>query len=125
MPQDLVQHRRIETEIRGRAFACGPAAAPNPMMPDSAVLKEHLDAIRTFRDEPPSHLTLEGFIAAKALIEGVRRAGTAPRRESILAALRRMDRVDLDGFVVDFKRPAREDAYVDIAMIRRNGGLLR
>jgi hypothetical protein len=36
-----------------------------------------------------------------------------------------MDRVDLDGFVVDFKRPAREDAYVDIAMIRRNGGLLR
>jgi hypothetical protein len=54
-----------------------------------------------------------------------RRAGTAPRRESILAALRRMARVDLDGFVVDFKRPAREDAYVDIAMIRRNGGLLR
>ena len=99
---------------------------PNPGLPESTIQKEHLDAIRKFRDEPPSHLTLEGFMAAKVLVEGLKRAGNAPSRESILTAMQRMGRLDLGGFTVDLSRNGRDHgAFVDIAMIRRDGGLLQ
>jgi ABC-type branched-subunit amino acid transport system substrate-binding protein len=122
-----VNHRAM-FELLGPKLAYGvmvTQVVPNPNIAGSAILKEHLDAIRTFRDEPPSHLTLEGFIAAKVLVEAVRRAGAGPTRETILAALQRMGRLDLKGFVVDFSRAGRAESFVDISMIRRNGGLLQ
>ena len=123
-----VNHRTL-FELLGPSIAHGvmiTQVVPNPLLAESPLLKEHLDAMRTFRDEPPSHLTLEGFIAAKALIEGVRRAGASPTRERILAAFQRAGRLDLNGVVVDFDPRSRSSAAsVDLAMIRRNGGLLQ
>jgi len=85
---------------------------PNPGLPESTIQKEHL--------------TLEGFMAAKVLVEGLKRAGNAPSRESILTAMQRMGRLDLGGFTVDLSRNGRDHgAFVDIAMIRRDGGLLQ
>jgi ABC-type branched-subunit amino acid transport system substrate-binding protein len=99
---------------------------PNPLIPETALLKEHLDAMRQFRDEPPSHLTLEGFIAARVLVEGLKRAGPRASREAILGAFQRFRRVDLKGLVVDLTPQGRADSpNVDIAMIRRNGNLLQ
>lgn len=123
-----VNHRTM-FELLGPKLAHGvmiSQVVPNPAFPDSPLLKEHLDAMRQFRDEPPSHLTLEGFIAAKALIEGVRRAGPAPTREAILVAFQRATRMDLKGFVIDFTPGGRLAASaVDLTMIRRNGALLQ
>jgi ABC-type branched-subunit amino acid transport system substrate-binding protein len=122
-----VNHRAM-VELLGPKLAHGvmiTQVVPNPNIAESAILKEHLDAIRTFRDEPPSHLTLEGFIAAKTLVEAVRRAGPGLTRASIVAALQRMGRLDLKGFVVDLSPAGRTESFVDIAMIRRNGGLLQ
>jgi ABC-type branched-subunit amino acid transport system substrate-binding protein len=122
-----VNHRAM-VELLGSKLAHGvmiTQVVPNPNIAESAILKEHLDAIRTFRDEPPSHLTLEGFIAAKTLVEAVRRAGPGLTRASIVAALQRMGRLDLKGFVVDLSPAGRTESFVDIAMIRRNGGLLQ
>jgi ABC-type branched-subunit amino acid transport system substrate-binding protein len=123
-----VNHRTM-FELLGPKLAHGvmvTQVVPNPGLPESTLQKEHLDAIRKFRDEPPSHLTLEGFMAAKVLVEAVRRAGASPTRESILASMQRMGRVDLGGFTVDLSRNGRDHgAFVDIAMIRRDGGLLQ
>ena len=116
-------------ELLGPGLAHGvmiTQVVPNPMLPDSPLAKEHLDAFRTFRDEPPSHVSLEGFAAAKALAEAIRRAGAHPSRESIAAALQHAGRIDLRGMVVDLSREGRGSSpYVDLAMIRRNGGLLQ
>ncbi|APV50080.1 hypothetical protein BWI17_10515 [Betaproteobacteria bacterium GR16-43] len=124
----MVNHRTM-FELVGPKLAHGvmiTQVVPNPLLPETPVQKEHLDAIRQFRDEPPSHLTLEGFLAAKALVEGVRRAGASPTRESILAAFQKVTRMDLSGFVVDFTPKGRSEAtHVDLAMIRRNGSLLQ
>ncbi len=123
-----VNHRTM-FELLGPKLAHGvmvTQVVPNPNLPESTLQKEHLDAIRKFRDEPPSHLTLEGFMAAKVLVEGIRRAGASPTRESILASMQRMGRMDLGGFTVDLSRNGRDHgAFVDIAMIRRDGGLLQ
>jgi ABC-type branched-subunit amino acid transport system substrate-binding protein len=120
---------RTMFELLGPTLAHGvmiTQVVPNPLLAESPLLKEHLDAIRTFRDEPPSHLTLEGFIAAKALVEGIRRAGPNPGREAILASFQRMGRLDLRGMVLDFSPGGRTHAaFVDLTMIRRNGALLQ
>ncbi|HZZ91383.1 MAG TPA: ABC transporter substrate-binding protein [Usitatibacter sp.] len=124
----LTNHR-VMFEMLGPALAHGvmiTQVVSNPALAESAVAKEHLVAMRTYRDEPPSHLTLEGFLAAKALVEGMRRAGPAPGRESIVAAFRRIGRLDLGGVFADFTPEGRmRSPYVDIAMIRRDGSLLR
>ncbi|HEY2629205.1 MAG TPA: ABC transporter substrate-binding protein [Usitatibacter sp.] len=123
-----VNHRTM-FELLGPKLAHGvmvTQVVPNPGLAESTLQKEHLDAIHKFRDEPPSHLTLEGFMAAKVLVEGLRRSGASPTRESILASMQRMGRVDLGGFSVDLSRNGRDHgAFVDIAMIRRDGGLLQ
>jgi ABC-type branched-subunit amino acid transport system substrate-binding protein len=123
-----VNHRTM-FELLGPKLAHGvmvTQVVPNPGLPDTLLQKEHLDAIRKFRDEPPSHLTLEGFMAAKLLVEGLKHAGASPTRETILASMQRMGRVDLGGFSVDLARNGRDrGAFVDIAMIRRDGGLLQ
>jgi len=77
-----VNHRTL-FEVLGPKLAHGvmvTQVVPNPGLAESTLQKEHLDAIRKFRDEPPSHLTLEGFMAAKVLVEAVRRAGASPTR---------------------------------------------
>ena len=121
-------NHRVMFEILGPKLAHGlmiTQVVPNPSLPETVLQKEHLDAIRQFRDEPPSHLTLEGFIGAKLLVEGIRKAGRQPTRQSILAAMQHLGRVDLNGMVLDLSPHGRlESAYVDLTMIRRNGDLL-
>jgi branched-chain amino acid transport system substrate-binding protein len=123
-----VNHRAM-FELLGPKLAHGvmiTQVVPNPAAPETALQKEHLDAMRVFRDEPPSHLTLEGFIAARVLVEGLRRAGPAPTRESILAAMQHLGRVDLKGQVVDLTPRGRVASdQVVLTMIRRNGELLQ
>ncbi len=120
---------RTMFELLGPKLAYGvmvTQVVPNPGLPDSQLQKEHLDAIRKFRDEPPSHLTLEGFMAAKVLVEGIKRAGASPTRESILASMLRLGAWTLGVFSVDPSRNGRDrGAFVDIAMIRRDGALLQ
>lgn len=43
---------------------------------------------------------LEGFAAAKVLVEGLRRAGPKPTREKIQAALEGMRKLDIGGLEV-------------------------
>jgi branched-chain amino acid transport system substrate-binding protein len=123
-----VNHRAM-FEILGPKLAHGlmiTQVVPNPTLAESALQKEHLDAIHKFRDEPPSHLTLEGFIAAKVLVEAMLRAGAAPTRESILASMQRMGRLDLKGMVVDLTPAGRlASSRVELTMVRRNGELLQ
>jgi branched-chain amino acid transport system substrate-binding protein len=58
------------------------------------------------------------------LVEGIKRAGKAPTRESLQTALSSLTKVDVGGFEVVFK-PAYHHGgkFVDIAVIRLNGDL--
>jgi ABC-type branched-subunit amino acid transport system substrate-binding protein len=124
----LMNHR-VMFELLGPQLAHGVMimqVVPNPAVVETPAIREHQLAMRTYRDEPPSHLTLEGFLAAKALVEEIRRAGNTPGREAIAVSLRRNGRVDVGGIVVDFTPSGRlRSPYVDIAMIRRDGSLLQ
>lgn len=98
---------------------------PFPWSPLTPVVKEYLELARRGQVEV-NFSTLEGFIAAKVLTEGLRRAGRELTRERFIAALESINSYDLGGFGVSFS-PSNHNAsrFVDLAMIGRQGKFVR
>ena len=70
--------------------------------------------------------TIEGFIAAKVFVEGLRRAGRDLTRERLIAALENMHDVDVGGFYVGFTSASHNASkFVDLTIIARDGKFLR
>jgi ABC-type branched-subunit amino acid transport system substrate-binding protein len=70
--------------------------------------------------------SLEGYIDAAVLAEGLRHAGSSPTRASVIAALERIDGYDLGGVKINFARSTNHEGnqWVDVAVISANGRLL-
>jgi ABC-type branched-subunit amino acid transport system substrate-binding protein len=69
---------------------------------------------------------LEGFLSAKVMVEGLRRAGKNPTREGLVDALEKMNDVDLGGFFVSYSPKNRAGSkFVDLTIIARDGKFLR
>lgn len=98
---------------------------PAPRNTNIAVVKECTEAWRVAGNEMSMSVTsLEACIAAKVLVEGIKRAGKSPTRDSLQNALTSLTRVDVGGFEVAFKPAYRHGGkFVDIAVIRTNGEL--
>jgi branched-chain amino acid transport system substrate-binding protein len=72
----------------------------------------------------PAHI--EGYLAAKLMVEALKRAGKAPTRAKILAALEGMSNVDLGGFNVAYSATDHTGLeYIDLSIISRKGTFLR
>ncbi|TMH15143.1 MAG: ABC transporter permease, partial [Betaproteobacteria bacterium] len=70
--------------------------------------------------------SLEGFIVAKVMVEGLKRAGKDLTREKLVAALESMNNVDLGEFVVNFSPTSHSGSkFVDLTMIGRGGKFLK
>jgi ABC-type branched-subunit amino acid transport system substrate-binding protein len=70
----------------------------------------------------PSFAGLEGFIAAKVVTEGLKKAGPNPTRERLIAALESLGTFDVGGFAVHYGPGNHRGAdYVDITIIGRGG----
>src|SRR5687768_3018914 len=69
---------------------------------------------------------MEGFLSAKVMVEGLRRAGKNPTREGLIDALERMHDADLGGFWVGYSPKNRAGSkFVDLTIISRDGKFLR
>jgi branched-chain amino acid transport system substrate-binding protein len=69
---------------------------------------------------------IEGFVAAKVFVEGLRRTGRNLTRESFIATMEKMNDIDVGGFYVGFS-PQNHNAskFVDLTIIGRQGKFLR
>jgi ABC-type branched-subunit amino acid transport system substrate-binding protein len=68
---------------------------------------------------------MEGFLTAKVMVEGLRRAGKNPTREGLVDALEAMRDVDLGGFYVSYSPKNHAGSkFVDLTIIGRNGKFL-
>jgi ABC-type branched-subunit amino acid transport system substrate-binding protein len=66
--------------------------------------------------------SFEGWIAAKVLVEGIRRAGRTLTRENLMSALESMNNFDLGGFPVSFTgRDHAASKFVELTIIAGNG----
>ncbi|MDO8890916.1 MAG: ABC transporter substrate-binding protein [Sulfurimicrobium sp.] len=119
---------KILFDIAGKDLAAGVMIAqvvPHPGDWKVPVVIEHRKIMEIYRDEAPSHLTLEGFIAAKMLVSTMRKLGKDFTPMQLGDALRTSRRMDIGGYYLDFS-PSRNrgSSYVDINAISRNGKLL-
>jgi len=98
---------------------------PAPNQLQFAVVKECNDAWRAAGQTDAMSVTaLEACIAAKVLVQGMRKAGREVTRASLHKALSALGRVDVGGVVIAFKPGFRHGGtFVDIAVIRLNGEL--
>ena len=70
-----------------------------------------------------SHMALEGFAAAKVLVEGLKRAGRNPSRASLLAGLESLQDFDLGGIKVTYGPQNHSGlTFVDASIVNRKGG---
>lgn len=66
------------------------------------IVKEAVDLARAKGQDEVSPAMMEGFAAAKVLVEALRRAGATPTRESITNALNNLRKLDLGGMELGY-----------------------
>jgi ABC-type branched-subunit amino acid transport system substrate-binding protein len=100
--------------------------SPYPFSGTAPITKEFLDLVKGKADVAPSYSSMEGFIAAKVLVEGLRRAGPRPTREKLIAGLETMKAFDLGGLDVTYGPNLRTGTtYIDITIISKSGKFVR
>jgi branched-chain amino acid transport system substrate-binding protein len=117
---EQMSKRLSEEQMQGVAIA---QVTPSPYKISGRLAKEFTDlAAKTPPEVPVSYAMMEGFIAAKVIVEAVRRQGARPTREGVVAALDGMDNVDLGGYVVGFKPGMRSGSrFVELSIISGAG----
>jgi ABC-type branched-subunit amino acid transport system substrate-binding protein len=95
---------------------------PPPSKTTVPVVRECGDAIRKAGIGELNYTNLEACIAAKVLVEAMRRAGKEVTRESLYKAFNAMGYYDAGGFVVNFGPDSRHGShYVELAVIGKGG----
>jgi branched-chain amino acid transport system substrate-binding protein len=86
------------------------------------VVKEYQAAMEAaFGKKEFSYTSLESYIAAKVLVEGLRRAGAQPTRERLLTALDSVSNYDVGGYLVSFS-PSNHNgsSFVSLSILGRD-----
>src|SRR5688572_16098053 len=98
---------------------------PFPWGTSVPVVKEYQQLAKKSGFADYNFSALEGFLSAKVMVEGLRRAGRNPTREGLVEALEKMD-ADLGGFFVSYSPKNRAGSkFVDLTIIGREGKFLR
>ena len=95
---------------------------PFPWKPSNPIVAEYTRELKKAGKDEPNFSSLEGYIAAKVFVEGLRRAGPDLTREKFIAALETITLKNYDiGFPVEFS-PTRHtgSAFVDMTVITKN-----
>jgi branched-chain amino acid transport system permease protein len=100
---------------------------PYPFMASKPAVREYQTLLQKYGNgQPINYTSFEEFLAAKVLVEGLRRAGPGPTRAKLVKALESMDNFDLGGTRVGFSSSNRIGSrYVEVTVIGSNGKLMR
>jgi len=100
---------------------------PNERSISYSMVKEAQDLAKATK--PPTELSpamLEGFAAAKVLVEGLRRAGPKPSREKIQVALEGIRNLDIGGLEVSYSPEDHSGLdFADLSIIGTDGKFKR
>lgn len=124
---DPAQLVKMVGEEPARGFVIA-QVIPNPTRTYIPIVKEFLAALEKYGPQgaKPSYTALEGYIYAKVLVEGLKRAGAAPTREGVIEALSTIHTWDMGGFTVDFGPNKRDGSnYVELTVIGKGGKVLQ
>jgi branched-chain amino acid transport system substrate-binding protein len=108
----------------------GQGVMMSQIMPDASSLAtglgQEFKSMAQANGVNPSYAAMEGFVAAKVLVEGLKRAGRSLTRESLITGLESMRKVDLGGLVLSYsERDHNGSEFVELTMINKNGKFIR
>lgn len=115
----------------GVALAHGLAISqvvPDPTDNSLPLIREIRERAKKFppAEAPINHTFIEGYLAAKVLGEGLRRAGNDPTPRKLRDTLEAISGYDAGGIVIDFAADEHVGSrYSDITILNRDGRLLR
>ena len=117
-------------EELGEASSAGVSISqvvPFPYIPSSAVVREYQERMTQAGHKDFDFSSMEGFLAAKVLTEGLRRAGSKGlSRESFTTALESLRDYNMGGFTVNYSAKSHEGSrYTDLTTIGRGGKFIR
>jgi ABC-type branched-subunit amino acid transport system substrate-binding protein len=92
----------------------------------SPLVKEALELARARKLDGVSPAMMEGFAAAKVLVEGLRRAGPNPTRERLVAALNGINHYDVGGMDISYSTTDHTGLdFADLSIIGPDGKFRR
>ena len=101
------------------------ATQPVPVVSSSApVVRNYRETLARLFDEPPTSLSLAGFIAARYTFEVLSEVAAPLTRQSALAAFQKRSPMDIGGFRVSFNQQRRSSTYVTQTMMTLDGRLI-
>jgi branched-chain amino acid transport system substrate-binding protein len=114
--------KELDKEGRGVQIS---QVVPFPWDSTVPVVKEYRRLMDEAKGEP-GFGTLEGFIAAKVMVEGLRRAGKKLDRESFIKAMETIQDYDVGGFKVSYGPGQRSGSkFVDLTIISKDQKFVR
>lgn len=117
---EQLSQRLGEEQMAGVVIA---QVTPSPYKINGKLTKEFSDTAKAQKvDTPVSYAMMEGYIAARVIVEAVRRQGARPTREGMATALNTMDNYDLGGYLLAFKPTQRTGSrYVELSIVNSTG----
>lgn len=98
---------------------------PYPFVTTMAVLTEYHEIYVRGTGAKPSFTSLESFIAAKVLVEGLKRAGPQASREKLVSSLEALSGYDLGGMIINYSPTSRSGSkYVELTVIGKDRKIL-
>lgn len=98
---------------------------PFPYSPATPLSGEYLAALKDQRGVSPNYSGIEGFVAAKVLVEGIKRA-RGSSREAFIDAIEGMKDVSIGGFPLDFGPQKHTGShFVELTLLTEDGRVRR
>lgn len=92
----------------------------------TTVLGQEFQAAAKASGATVSYAAMEGYLSAKVMVEGLRRAGRNLTRENLVHALETMQRVDMGGVSLSYSDKDHTGSnYVELTLIGRDGRYVR
>ena len=115
-----------EAGLAGRGVAIS-QVMPFPWNIANRVVKEYQQQLAASTGKQEfSFTSLEGFIAARVLVEGLRKAGNDLTREKFITAMEQLRDLDLGGYLVNFSPTDHSGSrFVELTVIGKDEGFLR
>jgi branched-chain amino acid transport system substrate-binding protein len=101
---------------------------PYPYAPTTPLAGEYLAAGKAAQGETfaPNYGSMEGFVAARTLVEALRRPGGTAGADGLIAALESLRDLNLGGFFVDFGPQKHTGSkFVDLTILTSDGHVRR
>ena len=99
---------------------------PFPYIPSAAIVREYQQRMAEAGSNDYDFSSMEGFMAGRVLVEGLRRAGRSLSRDGLTAALESLRSWDMGGFTISYSPTSHEGSrFTDLTIIARGGKFVK